>query len=338
MINPENTFSRDNVRELDSVVTTCSLKLAKPIPLTQHPAAVYLAGLSEGSRPTMRWTLNAIAQLLTDGECDALALDWSKLRYQHTASVRVALMERYARATACKMLCALKRVLKEATRLGLLGIEDYLRAVDLPRLDLPPSGLRGRALASFEIVALMDACQPTVPAAIDIRDAALIAVLCCGLRRKEVVSLKLKDFAPNSGALSIHNSKRGAYRIVYLPPDAGAFVKDWIEVRGSEPGALFCPLYTSDKIKLRPMSADAVFRMVRKRGKEAGLDLFSPHDFRRTFCSDLLDAGVDIVTVAKLAGHSKTEITAKYDRRGEETKRQAMQKLSIPRKKRPTEV
>lgn len=81
------------------------------------------------------------------------------------------------------------------------------------------------------------------------------------------------------------------------------------------------------------MSADAVLKIVKRRGLQAGVESFTPHDFRRTFCSDLLEAQVDIVTVAKLAGHSKTEVTAKYDRRSEQTKRIAVQKLSMPRKK-----
>nr|WP_306469804.1 site-specific integrase [Oscillatoria laete-virens] len=73
----------------------------------------------------------------------------------------------------------------------------------------------------------------------------------------------------------------------------------------------------------------SVLLIVQKRASQAGVEQFSPHDFRRTFCSDLLDAGVDIVTVQKLAGHSSPVTTAKYDRRGEETKRRAVQKLGF---------
>ena len=83
-----------------------SLALKSPIPLTIHPAEVYLRSLGEGSRRTMREALNAIAKLLTDGECDAMTLDWSKLKYKHTAIVRSILMEKYSPAMANKKNCA----------------------------------------------------------------------------------------------------------------------------------------------------------------------------------------------------------------------------------------
>jgi len=320
--------------ELDQRQTENSgLKLTTPVPLTRHPAEVYLSGLSPGSHPTMRHALDAIANLLTNGECDALTLDWSKLRYQHTAAVRSALLQRFAPATAKKILCAMRRVLQEAKRLGLMGIEDYTQAVDLPRVDTPPLPLRGRALDLAEIAALMDVCFED-SRLIDVRDAALIAILRGGgLRRSEVVNLEMKDFDPTTGAIEIRRGKRGAYRQVYLPSAAVPLVLEWLDIRGGEPGPLLCPVRKGGKVELRHMTSDAVLKLVRRRSKQAGVDKFSPHDFRRTFCSDLLDAGIDIVTVQKLMGHSSPVTTAKYDRRGEEAKRQAVERLSIPSKR-----
>jgi integrase/recombinase XerD len=305
-----------------------SLALVKPLPLTLHPAAVYLRSISVGSRPTMEQSLNAIAHLLTNNQCDAYTLNWAILRYQHTSAVQAALLERYSPATAKKMMCALKRVLREARKLGLMEAQDYTTAIDLPSIK-DAKKLRGRALSKSEIGALMQVCtnDPTIQG---IRDAALIAILRgAGLRRAEVAKLELRDFNSETGAIDVRGGKGGKDRTVYLPEMAIAYLENWLAIRGKKPGALLCPIRKGGEIEIRNMTPQAILLIVQKRASEAGVESFSPHDFRRTFCSDLLDAGVDIVTVQKLAGHASPVTTAKYDRRGEETKRKAVQKLGF---------
>src|SRR5262245_24741460 len=80
----------------------------------------------------MRSALDVMAKALSDERCDALTLDWSQARYQHTVAVRTALAERGAPATTNRHLAALRGVLRECWRLGQLDAADYQRAVDLP--------------------------------------------------------------------------------------------------------------------------------------------------------------------------------------------------------------
>ena len=162
------------------------------------------------------------------------------------------------------------------------------------------------------------------------RDAALIAILRgAGLRRVELVKLKVTNFNPETGQLEINKAKGGKNRLVYLPQQGIGYVEHWLDIRTRRPGALLCPIRKGGKIEFRHLSSQTVLLVLQKRAKQAGVESFSPHDFRRTFCSDLLDAGVDLVTVQKLAGHANPNTTAKYDRRGEEIKRQAVQNLKF---------
>ena len=309
--------------------TVTSLVLTTPPPLTEQPASVYLAGLAPGSEPTMRQSLNLIARLLSDGTADYLTLNWAKLRYKHTAAVRAALVREYAPATVNKMLSALRRVLKEALRLELMDAQDYARAVDISSVKSNKE-LRGRALNQQEIAALMEVCFSD-PAPAGFRDAALIGILRgSGLRRRELVNLNLGDFEPTSGAMNVRGGKGSVDRTVYVPESVIPVVQDWINIRGQAAGPLLCHVNKGDRVLRRRLTPQAVLFLLQKRAHEAGVESFSPHDLRRTFVSDLLDAGVDLVTVQKLAGHADTATTGRYDRRGEETKRRAVQALHIP--------
>ncbi len=314
---------------------TKGLTDAARVPLDRNPASVYLASLAPGSRRTMRGALNTIAALLTDGNADALALHWAALRFQHTAALRARLAETYSTATANKMLSALRGVLKTCWRLGYMTADDYTRAADVPSITgstLP----KGRALTSGEIDALMTACWNDAAGA---RDAAIMALLRTGgLRRAEICALNVEDYDAETGALIVRG-KRNKERTAYVTNGAKAALDDWLFLRnstgrGGDTGALFCPVTKGGTIVIRRMYPEAIFNLLRKRAAQAGVSHLSPHDFRRTFVSDLLDAGADIATVQRLAGHANIQTTARYDRRGEQAKRKAVELLHVPYRRR----
>ncbi|MBD2472816.1 tyrosine-type recombinase/integrase [Nostoc sp. FACHB-145] len=290
--------------------TYTSLVLTIEPPLTQHPAIVYLSKLSPGSQPTMKHSLNLIAQLLTQNQADYLTLNWSGLRYKHTNYVRAALIKNYSPATVNRILCALRGVLKSALLLELINPIDYAHAVDIKSLKVSQKG-SGRVLSRDEIDALMHTCFSDLTPN-GFRDAALIALLRgAGLRRAEVVGLELKDFY-HHGEIKIHSSHRRVERTVYLSKSAHAIVNDWIEIRTPRDGPLLCQVNKSGRVVHKRLTPQAVLFILHKRGEQAGIKPFSPHDLRRTFIWDLLNAGVDISTVQSLAGLSNPATTARY--------------------------
>ena len=310
------------------------LRAQVPPRLDQNPAAVYLASLSLGSRRTMRASLNTIAVMLTGGaQTDALKIDWSRLRFAHTTAVRSLLAERYTHSTANKMLAALRGTLKAAWRLEQMSAEEYQRACDVGSVSgetLPA----GRAIASGELIGLMAACANTEKLA-GARDAAMLALLYgCGLRRAELVTLDVADYEIGREAdvdtLKVQGKRNKARRV----PVVGGAVEalaEWLTVRGTLPGPLFVRIRKSDRMTMERLTTQAVYHILTQRVGEAGIRVAcSPHDMRRTFIGDLLDAGADIATVQKLAGHANVTTTARYDRRGEATKRKAAQMLHVP--------
>ncbi len=301
-------------------------------PLDRNPAAVYLASLSESGRRTQKQALNTVAELLTGGYADALTCNWGAVRYQHTAAIRTKLSENYSPATANKMLSALRRVLKESWKLGYMGAEGYHRAASVENVtgETLPSG---RELSGGEIASLMNACVRD-PGPAGARDAAMIGLLYSwGLRRAEIVAINLNDYEPETGRLLIRG-KRKKERTAYLSGGALDALSDWLIIRGNEEGPLFWPINKGGHLRNKRLTTQAIYNMLRKRAKQARVKNFSPHDLRRTFVSDLLEAGADIAIVSRMAGHANVQTTARYDRRPEEAKQKAAKLIHVPYQRR----
>ncbi|MCW2946057.1 MAG: integrase/recombinase [Actinoallomurus sp.] len=311
----------------------------------RDPYRVYLDRLdSAQSRRTMRGCLDRIARIVAMDDTGAVTgagRPWWRLRYEHTMRIRAELRGRmgeggapaYSPASVNKHLVALRQVLLECWRLELMSAEDYKRAVDLKSVEssrLP----RGHHIPDRSLGAALAACDTdTSPAGR--RDAALLGVLyTTGARRAEIAGLALTDYDPSERSLRVRG-KRNKERLVYVTVEAATRLDAWIAVRGRTPGALFPPISKGGRCRISDgrfthPTGQAIAGVVTRRLAQAGAPAHTPHDFRRTFIGDLLDAGVDLATAQQLVGHSSPATTARYDRRPERQRREAVDRLRLP--------
>lgn len=251
---------------------------------------------------------------------------WHGVRYEHAMAIRVRLAEKYAPTSANKILAALRGVARAAFGLRLMSAEDLQRVLSVKGVRgsrLP----KGRAISGVELEKLFAACDTTTNRGA--RDSALLAVLYAGgLRRSEAVALDLADLDRASETLRIIG-KGNKERTMYLTNGARRAVLAWVDRRGAWSGPLFAPVSHQDRIVQRRLSSQSVLDLVYRLTERAGIPHASPHDFRRSFVSDLLST-VDLATVQAMAGHSSPVTTARYDRRGERARRRAAESLVVP--------
>jgi site-specific recombinase XerD len=164
------------------------------------------------------------------------------------------------------------------------------------------------------------------------RNAALIATIyTAGLRREEATRVRLEDYDPRTGALTVTGKGRKV-RTVYVMRGWAAPLHVWLRhvPRGVVGG---CPLFPRDrqgKMTTAPLNVSAVNRIIEGVREAAGVAPFTAHDLRRSFATNLLNDGADLSMVQQLMGHSSVATTTIYDRRGEVGKRAAAEKLRQP--------
>jgi site-specific recombinase XerD len=301
-----------------------------PTPAQDYQAATaYLASLKSAvGRRGMLSQLRKVARIL--GAPDIDAVNWATLNAANVRAILSALStQNLAPASIATALNALKGVARAAWERGTLDTETYQRI----RSIRPPAGSRlpaGRDIDAGERLALMQTtARDRTPAGV--RDAAILAMLIAtGMRRAELCALRTSDVDLETGRLRIIG-KGDKERTAYLRNGALRYLRDWLAIRGDGPGPIFCRVNKGGRIfPDQPLSTTAMHKIITKRAAEAGLSDITPHDFRRTYAGELLDAGQDIATVAALLGHASVSTTARYDRRGERAKEAAAACISVP--------
>ncbi len=147
------------------------------------------------------------------------------------------------------------------------------------------------------------------------RDRAILALLIgCGLRRSEIVSLRLGDFALRDArwVLPDLSGKGRRLRTVPVPAWVKTLVDQWAEQAQVRSGCLFRAINKGGALWGEGISADTVWAVARKYGVRIGQAKLAPHDLRRT-CAKLCRAGGgSIEQIQLLLGHASVQTTERY--------------------------
>lgn len=157
------------------------------------------------------------------------------------------------------------------------------------------------------------------------RNRAIIEVLfSCGLRVSELVNMKLSDLYLEDRVLLVRG-KGNKERLVPVSTKAIADLKRWF--------------FDRNLMKIKPGEDDYVFLnrrgahltrtmiliMVKRQAEEAGIKkTISPHTFRHSFATALLQGGADLRSIQAMLGHEKIDTTLVYTHISNEQLRKAI--------------
>jgi site-specific recombinase XerD len=172
---------------------------------------------------------------------------------------------------------------------------------------------------------------------VGLRDRAILAALVyTTCRRSAVAGLRVGDFYHAGQQWMLHfREKGGKSREIPVRHDLELIIAEYIDAAGLRGAPKETPLFQSALRKRRALTGksingDDIYRMMKRRLKDFGLPLlYSPHSFRVTTITDLLEQNVPREDVQHLAGHADPRTTGLYDRRKHKIKRNIVERISV---------
>ncbi len=263
---------------------------------------------------------------LTDNSVDAYMCDIQKLN--RWAADRAASIDALTALDIEQFLCSLHDVgiTPSSQRRILCGIKSYFKFLLIEHvIDSDPSELieSPKVGQHLPTVLTLDEVNrviaaPDVSTPLGQRNRAILETLySCGVRVSELIGLRISNIFEKEGYIRVEGKGR-KQRIVPIAPSALREIHNYFAFRYEmdvKPGA-------EDVVFLNrfggAMTRMAVFNIIKQYCAEAGITKeVSPHTFRHTFATHLLEGGANLRAIQMMLGHeqiSTTEIYSQVDR------------------------
>lgn len=178
----------------------------------------------------------------------------------------------------------------------------------------------GKYLPAVLSVEEVSAILESVPdkGEMSLRDRAILEVLYgCGLRVSELCNLRISYIYMEENFLRIIG-KGNKERLVPFAPVTGEAIRSWLEARPAAAAPQWDDFAFLNRFG-KPLSRISVFSLVKKYALTAGVTKeISPHTFRHSFATHLIENGADLRVVQEMLGHENiltTEIYTHIDSR-----------------------
>ncbi len=227
----------------------------------------------------------------------------------------------FAHATINRRISALRSVLKIARAAGITELR--LEAVETLDTDVQSRDVRGPGIEIVrKILAVCDA--DTTPRGV--RDGRILRwFIGTALRRSELRQLTLEDLRRTPDGWVVWVKAKGVHgRNKKLPVTIEDWVIDdlqlWLDVRGSEPGAIFTSLHRGCRGAM--LNASGFNQILHRRALEAGISLkafaaakrghVTPHGLRHTAVTEVIRAD-GLAAAQAFARHKNPATTQRYN-------------------------
>lgn len=199
-----------------------------------------------------------------------------------------------------------------------LLLENLIQEDPAENLDTPRLGRKLPVTLDVEeidrMIAAIDLSKPEGE-----RNKVILETLfSCGLRVSELVGLKISDLHPQAGILKV-TGKGNKERLVPLPGSLSRMIEHYLRLIRSQ-----VPLKNGEEDIVflnrngRRLTRVMVFIIVKDLAARAGIrKKISPHTFRHSFATSLVEGGADLRAVQEMLGHESittTEIYTHLDR------------------------
>jgi integrase/recombinase XerD len=141
----------------------------------------------------------------------------------------------------------------------------------------------------------------------------LLTLYATGMRRDELVHLKIADIDSARMLIHIRQGKGRKDRDVVLSPRLLDELRDYCRRANPKPRTFLFPGRGRRQGDDVPLQGKSIFDAVQQAARRAGIRKHvHPHTLRHSFATHLLESGADLHTIQLLLGHADLKTTSRY--------------------------